>query len=260
MIGSSLIVPRQSLRPEVRLVYEWTGPDGANPPPQRRLRLARPLPPPLAGNGAPRFGGGPRFGLSGRPAPGRMAGLDFSAQMLRLFADIARVAEDFAHVDPQRLLVTMTSARRPKPHGLQAKVTPLRFREGKLLEQRRGRTYQVQRYRVAEVELLYLVTFCMPRFLNQPFDQKLTTVFHELWHIAPEFNGDLRRHRGRCCLHTSSKKRYDARMRELAEDYLKRTADQEALAFLREGHEQLHARHGHVRGVAVPMPKLVPVD
>ena len=36
--------------------------------------------------------------------------------------------------------------------------------------------------------------------------------------------------------------------------------DQEALAFLREGHEQLHARHGHVRGVAVPMPKLVPVD
>ncbi len=52
--------------------------------------------------------------------------------------------------------------------------------------------------------MLYLVTFCLPRFLDQDFDDKFITLFHELYHISPRFEGDLRRHEGRCALHSHS--------------------------------------------------------
>ena len=32
---------------------------------------------------------------------------------------------------------------------------------------------------VADREMLYLMTFCLPRFLNRPFEDKFVTLFHE---------------------------------------------------------------------------------
>ena len=52
------------------------------------------------------------------------------------------------------------------------------------------------------VEMLYILKFYLPRFQNEPFEEKLTTIFHELWHISSDFNGDIRRHSGRCYVHT----------------------------------------------------------
>jgi len=43
-----------------------------------------------------------------------------------------------AHVDVSRLLFGMTQARTGEVHGLQARVTPLRFRGGQLTRRRRG--------------------------------------------------------------------------------------------------------------------------
>ena len=63
--------------------------------------------------------------------------------------------------------------------------------------------------------MLYLVTFCLPRFLDRPFNDKFVTLFHELYHIGPAFDGDLRRHEGRCAIHTHSKRRYDAHMAQV---------------------------------------------
>ncbi len=41
-----------------------------------------------------------------------------------------------------------------------------------------------------------------------------------LWHVAPEFNGDIRRHARRCYAHTGSQKKYDAHMAQLVERWL----------------------------------------
>ena len=60
--------------------------------------------------------------------------------------------------------------------------------------------------------MLYVMTFCLPRFLNQDFDEKIVTLFHELYHISPAFDGDLRRHGGRYQVHTHSQKNYDEEM------------------------------------------------
>jgi len=107
--------------------------------------------------------------------------------------------------------------------------------------------------------MLYLVTFCLPRFLDQSFDDKFITLFHELYHISPAFDGDLRRHEGRCALHSRSQRAYDAHMAHLARAYLSDGADRSLHDFLRLSFAQLRHRHGAIVGVRLPRPRLVPL-
>jgi hypothetical protein len=183
--------------------------------------------------------------------------LDLTEHLRRLCTDIVARCDFFHHIDTERILFHLTRSRGGRKHGLLAKVTPMRFRHGQILRERRGRLCQVQRYFVNDVEMLYLMAFCVPRFLNLSFEQKMITVFHELWHVAPEFNGDLRRHMGRCYVHTHSKKLYDEQMAQLARHYLNHGAPAELHAFLRLSFAQLQQRHGSVVGQFVPAPRLV---
>jgi hypothetical protein len=184
---------------------------------------------------------------------------DFCGHVRRLCADIVSRCEELRHIDVSRLLFGMTQARSGRLHGLQARVTPLRMRDGCLRRQRHGIPYQVQRYFVGSREMLYLVTFCLPRFLDQDFDDKFITLFHELYHISPRFDGDLRRHAGRYDVHSHSKRSYDTQMAHLARAYLSDGADPTLHGFLRLNFAQLQQRHGAVAAVVVPRPKLIPV-
>ncbi len=226
-------------------VLSWN--DSANPLPVRPVRaLVRPG----AGNGeAPPW---LATGDAGQP-------FDFCQHIARLCADITQHCEVLRHVDVSRLLFAVIQARSGRAYGLQARVTPLRFQDGKLVRQRRGVWYQVQRYVVGGREMLYLMTFCLPRFLDQGFDDKFVTLFHELYHISPAFDGDLRRHAGRCAIHSRSQRQYDAHMAHLARHYLAGGADPALHAFLRLNFAQLQYRHGSVVGVMVPRPKLIPL-
>ena len=185
---------------------------------------------------------------------------DFCAHVRALCNDLVPRTPELAHIDPSRLLFGMTQARSGRYHGLQARVTPLRCLRGELVRERRGVCYQVQRYFVDGREMLYLVTFYLPRFLDQTFEEKFITLFHELYHISPEFDGDLRRHGGRYDLHSHSKKAYDAHMARLARSYLSRCTDARLHHFLRLDFAQLQHKHGGVESVLVPRPKLVPLS
>jgi predicted metallopeptidase len=184
---------------------------------------------------------------------------DFCGHVRRLCVDIAGRCEELRHVHTERVLFAVTQARNGRAHGLQARVTPLRFHGGALYRRHRGARYQVQRLFVYGREMLYLMTFCLPRFLNQAFDDKIVTLFHELFHIGPRFDGDLRRHAGRYAVHSSSQHRYDEHMAALARAYLASGPDPDLHAFLRLNFAQLKHRHGSVVGIVVPRPKLVPV-
>ncbi len=233
--------------PPFQLVRRWS--DAVQPLPLRAIRAPQTPPThPLSLLAPPWLATGPED----RP-------FDFCGQVRRLCADITRQCEALRHVDVSRLLFAVTQARSHRSFGLQAKVTPLRFRQGSLTHRRRGVCYQEQRYFVNEREMLYVVTFCLPRFLNQDFDDKFITLFHELYHISPAFDGDLRRHEGRCAVHSHSKRLYDQHMAALARAYLANGADPSLSAFLRLNFAQLHQRHGSVVGVVVPRPKLIPL-
>jgi predicted metallopeptidase len=183
----------------------------------------------------------------------------FSESLRLLCADIAAKYPPLAHIDVSRMIFAFAQARNQRSHGLQARVTPLRFHGGELSRTHRGIPYQVQQFFHDQREIFYIVTFCLPRFFNRDFDDKFVTIFHELFHISPEFNGDLRRHEGRYSVHTASRKRYDIEMMALAREYLHSGADPKLHGFLRLNFAQLRHRHGRVVGHVVPRPKLVPL-
>jgi hypothetical protein len=184
---------------------------------------------------------------------------DFSLHVRRLLEDLVARTPEFGRIEVPRILISATQARGGRRHGLQARVTPLRFQNGQIVRQRHGVTYQVQRYFLDHHEFLYVMTFCLPRFLDQSFDDKLVTLFHELHHIHPDFIGDLRRHAGRCQFHSTSQHRYDRHMTELGRAYLSTKPDPRLHAFLRLSFAQLRARHGAVTAIVVPRPKLIPI-
>ena len=78
--------------------------------------------------------------------------------------------------------------------------------------------WQIQRVFAADGrEMLYILNFYLPRFLDLPLAEKLDTVVHELWHVGPKFDGDLRRFGGRCFAHSGSQRNFDAHVAALTE-------------------------------------------
>ncbi len=184
-------------------------------------------------------------------------GLDFCAAMHALCTDICRRLPELKHIDMRYVIVSVRRARKPVLHGLQASLTPLRFAGGRRTTQRKGRTWAIQPVRTASGEdALYILSFYLPRFLDQPFEEKLLTVLHELWHISPRFDGDLRRFPGRCHLHSPRQKDYDAWSASLARAYLACHPPPRLLEFLRYSFSELLVLHGEITGVHVQQPKL----
>jgi len=222
------------------LAYAWTHDGGPNPVPIAAVRPMRQLPPPVM------------LGLT--PGP-----FDYTHHMRALLVDILARTPDLAHINLEYVLLGISRARTRRPFGLQAKVTPMRFKHGALTQRRRGWIYQVQQFSVNGVGMLYLLSFCLPRFQDLGFDEKMITIFHELFHISPEFNGDLRRHEGRYYQHSHSKKKYDLHMQKYVQAYFDSGPTLGLSDFLRFNFEELHERHGGVHGAMVPVPKLVPL-
>jgi predicted metallopeptidase len=192
---------------------------------------------------------------SGKQAAG---GFNFTQHMRSLCVDLTARLPELSHVDMSRVAIRFCQARVYSRHGIYASLTPMRFAGGQLVSQRRGRAWTVERlFDDAGREMLYLLSFYLPRFLERPLAEKLETVVHELWHVGPAFDGDLRRHPGRCYAHTHSQKQYDALMAELARKWLDLEPPAEIYDFLRYDFRELEARHGRVFGQKIRTPRLL---
>ena len=185
---------------------------------------------------------------------------DFSSAMRLLCEDISQRLAEFEHVRMEQVAVTFAQARRRVSYGLQAKLTPLRFEGGELVTRRRGRLWTIQRWYSGDLEMLYILTFYLPRFLEQSFREKLITVMHELYHISPVFDGDIRRLPGHYHVHSHSQKEYDRQMDNLVDRYLAAGPPAELFDFLRGSFRDLTARHGSIVGIRAPIPKLLPLS
>jgi predicted metallopeptidase len=184
---------------------------------------------------------------------------DFTLHVERLCEDMVSRLEPLRHIDMSRVAVSFSQTRKADRFGMYASLTPLRFAGGQAFTVRRGRKWAMQRVLDAGGrEMLYIVNFYLPRFLDLPPREKLCTIVHELWHISPQFNGDLRRFGGRCYAHGSSEKRYDAQVAKLADRWLLARPPAADYEFLHLNFQALAARHGGVRGRKIAAPKLIP--
>lgn len=185
---------------------------------------------------------------------------DFTVAMTRLCHDICDRVEDLAHIDMDQCLVTVAQARRRTAWGTQAKLTPLRFENGAETTVRNGVTWGCQKVIYKGHPKLYLVTFYLPRFQDQTPREKLVTIVHELYHISPEFNGDIRRFAGRCHAHTGSQAQYDAHMGVLVDQWLSCRPSKDLYDWLSLPFDRLSSRHGGVTGLKIAIPKLFPIS
>jgi hypothetical protein len=185
--------------------------------------------------------------------------LNLTGELERLIRDITARTPELEHVAPERLLVCVSTGR-PSAGGSLAKIHPLRFCGGeKSVKSRRGRrsvlctmptiTHQGE-------EMLYVIYFLVPRFLELPFREKLITVFHELYHISPECDGDIRRFPGRNYAHGSSTKNYNAHMGKLVDGYLERLPEHSHLGFLEGNLAALRSRHSAIVARRLQAPRM----
>jgi hypothetical protein len=185
--------------------------------------------------------------------------LNLTGELERLIRDITARTPEFEHIAPEKLLVCVSTGR-PGAGGSLAKIHPLRFAGGeKSMKRRRGRrsvlctmptiTHQGE-------EMLYVIYFMVPRFLELPFREKLITIFHELYHISPDCDGDIRRFPGRNYAHGSSTKVYNAQMGKLVDAYLERLPERSALDFLDGNLASLRSRHKAIVGRRLQAPRI----
>ncbi len=168
--------------------------------------------------------------------------------------------DEFRHIDMSRVAVSFRQTRKRMSHGLYASLTPLRFAGGQTWSIRRGRKLSIQRVEVDGREMLYMLNFYLPRFLDLSFREKLTTIAHELLHISPHFDGDLRRFSGRCYAHSHSHRKFDAQAEQLAQRCLARGPEQSLYGFLQLDFLHLQTLHGGIYGRRIAGPKLLPAE
>lgn len=188
-------------------------------------------------------------------------GFNFTDQMRVVCEDMVQRLPELGHIDLSRVAMAYSQVRSGTVYGVLATMTPLRFEAGAETVVRQGQTYTSQRlFDSSGKEMLYILTCYLPRFMNHTLEEKVLTLIHELWHISPAFDGDLRRFAGRCYAHGNSQADYDRQVEVLAKKWWEQKPPAACYGFLRHRFTALQRNHGQVIGVRIPRPKLIPMN
>lgn len=180
---------------------------------------------------------------------------NYTENLERLIRHITAHIPDFNHIRPDQLNIVFSQAKVSGVHGVYATVHPLRFENGSLTTVRCNRTYKWPEIVEDGKDILYIITFYLPRFADLDFEVKLLTVIHELYHISPLFNGDIRRFPGKNYAHGHSRKKYDESISKYVQAYLSIPGAVEESDFLHSSFDTLKKQHGRVGGCSIRLPK-----
>lgn len=174
---------------------------------------------------------------------------------------IQELPEHLGHIDLSRVVFCFGAARRSGADGKYAACMGMRLPGGAREMEERGSRWRIQTLEIDGVEMLYLIQVMLPRFHEeQEYRDKIATVIHELYHISPRFNGDIRRFPGKNYAHGRSREHYHAAMIRLADRYLATAPRAHSWEFLRLSFSELHTRHGGIVGTRVSVPKIIRVN
>lgn len=179
--------------------------------------------------------------------------------MSKLVSDICKKIPDFRSIRLEQVQISATYNRKKRRGGLIAYVLPLRYRHGSPVQEKvRGRTVYhwamlPHRHPDTGLEILYVIYFMLPRFYNLSAREKLETIVHELYHISPRFNGDLRWFQTRG-LH-GNREEYDREVARLTDLYLSAEPDLELQNFLRPTFVLAQRLFGEIRATHIKEPR-----
>jgi predicted metallopeptidase len=196
-----------------------------------------------------------------RNEPDRPDGaINLTRHLTAIIADIVCRSPSLAHVDVGRVLVCIGSNRSGRRGGMYGKLIPLRFENGSDIIRYRGRYYTVPPVSHNGEDCLYIIYFYMPRFFDLPWDEKLRVIFHELYHISPRFDGDIRRMGAVKTAHGHSKKHFDTLYADELKAFSEHIRGTSAMSFLEMNHGALYRTYRKVTGVRMKNPRPVLLD
>ena len=164
--------------------------------------------------------------------------LDFIVAMERLIAELTTSIQEFAQIKPDRILIGTTCSRGGRRRDMTwARIAAIRLGPDRSAS-RPPLHFEGQEYD-------YVITFCLPRFFNLPFEMKLATIIHELYHISPAADGTLRIMGRRKYAH-GSRKRFENEVDMLLQKALANSALQMYYEFLHYDYKILLKRHGSI--------------
>lgn len=189
-----------------------------------------------------------------------LPGLNFTDRMHLICVDMTQCVPALSHIDMRKVAVGFCQTRVDSPYGRYATLVPLRFQNGAEEEVRRGRKVTLQKIINSQgIEMLYLLNFYVPRYFKGNFNERISTIAHELMHISPRFDGDIRRFAGRCYAHSGNQKKYDAIADSLAQEWLAKCQNPDLYDFLQLSFEQMLQKYGRISGSKYKSPKIIPV-
>lgn len=180
---------------------------------------------------------------------------DLTARLSEVVEDAVRHCPEFAHIRPEAVLLCTGKARNSSLSGVCGKLFPLRFQGGRREARSGSRTYRWPRVKYDGREILYVVRLYLLRFLSLGLEGKLMVLFHELYHIGPRCDGDIRRFPGRNFAHGNSNSQYEARVRQIVHRYIAKRGHLRGLAFLRMSPGELAKRYGAMVGLQMRVVK-----
>jgi predicted metallopeptidase len=186
--------------------------------------------------------------------------INLTLALSAIIAEIVQNTRSLGHIDISRTLVCVGSNKSGRRGGLYGKLIPLRFENGSPVQKHRGRVYAIPEIVHNGASCLYIIYFYMPRFFDLPWNEKLKVMFHELYHISPRFDGDIRRMGAVKTAHGHSRKHfdslYDSELKTF-EDYIRAT---EHMKFLEMDSSSIYQRYRRVTGVRMKNPKPVVIN
>ena len=172
---------------------------------------------------------------------------------------------ELAHIRLSQIQLNATQCKVRRRSGVVAYVLPKRFRGGMPVEviKRGDCLFHYGLFsNEKESEILYSLHFMVPRFLNLDFRTKMETIVHELYHIHPDFNGDLRRFKGGR-LHGPTEKAYAKAVRSMTDVFLRGVVDAPYFGVQNLNYGRFVKEHGPILTGARPRafrPRLIKVE
>ena len=186
--------------------------------------------------------------------------INLSETLTSIMQNIVQFSPSLNHIDINRVLVCIGSNKCGRRGGLYGKLVPLKFENGLEVLKYKGSIYGIPEISHNSRTVLYVVYFYMPRFFDLSWEEKLRVIYHELYHISPHFNGDIRRMGKVKTAHGHSKLRYDSLYWNELKRFLNNIQAGPHLNFLEMDSKTLFIHYKKVTGIRMKNPKPVVLE
>jgi predicted metallopeptidase len=161
--------------------------------------------------------------------------------------DMVKSTEEFKSFDLNKILICCASNRKDFRGATYGKLLPLRFKDGSEIIKHNEKFYTIPKVKMNGIEILYVIYLYIPKFFNLSAKDKVNVMFHELYHINPEFNGDIRRMGEFKSAHGHSRKAFEEKYIEYADMFFNKIKDTPYYNFLQMNTDEIQAQFKKVK-------------